>query len=496
MTKRVDRLSRAAAALMLILAVAFTGGFSLGKVSRAADDAGFPHVKHAKLFPTCGSCHAGIATGDSASMFPPAPSCKECHNGDDVKVVAWSAAAVRPTNLRFDHARHSRSTDSAGTSMDCARCHGDGPSVKNGMLVARPRPETCIGCHAHEAPSHLAPTSRCATCHVPLARATTLSDSAVGALPKPPSHAEPNFISTHGIAVKTETCATCHARESCARCHLNAATLAPIVALGSDARIARLLKGRPATYVLPSSHRRSDFPDAHGALAQMSVQTCATCHAQPSCRACHTGLLGARTINALPRGEPGKPAGIQLLPPPLSLVATTDPLGGRVVRVHPANFTLAHGPVAATGRLDCAGCHQQTFCSSCHQGTGQRRFHAFNFVSRHAAESYARETKCASCHNTEVFCRSCHREVAGIGAGSNRRAGTAHAGQPLWLLQHGEAARRGMPGCASCHQQTDCMRCHSAFGSRINPHGPDFNAKAMQKRNPTLCSYCHLGPPR
>ena len=325
MTKRVDRLSRAAAALMLILAVAFTGGFSLGKVSRAADDAGFPHVKHAKLFPTCGSCHAGISTGDSASMFPPAPSCKECHNGDDVKVVAWSAAAVRPTNLRFDHARHTRSTDSAGTSVDCARCHGDGPSVKNGMLVARPRPETCIGCHAHEAPSHFAATSRCATCHVPLARATTLSDSAVGALPKPPSHAEPNFISTHGIAVKTETCATCHARESCARCHLNAATLAPIVALGSDARIARLLKGRPATYVLPSSHRRSDFPDTHGALAQLSVQTCATCHAQPSCRACHTGMLGARTINALPRGEPGKPAGIQLLPPPLSLAATTDP---------------------------------------------------------------------------------------------------------------------------------------------------------------------------
>jgi hypothetical protein len=40
------------------------------------------------------------------------------------------------------------------------------------------------------------------------------------------------------------------------------------------------------------------------------------------------------------------------------------------------------------------------------------------------------------------------------------------------------------------------MQCHSAFGSRISPHGPDFDAKTMQKRNPTLCSYCHIGPPR
>jgi predicted CXXCH cytochrome family protein len=495
-TRKVDRVSRAAAALMLVLAVAFTGGFSVGRATRAADDAGFPHVKHGKLFPTCGGCHAGISTGDSVSMFPSAGSCKECHNGDDVKSVAWVAAPARPTNLRFDHARHAQSTDSAGTRTDCTRCHGDGPSVKNAMLVARARPETCIGCHAHEAPSHLAPSSRCATCHVPLSRATTLSDSAVGALPKPTSHTEPDFISTHGVGIKTETCATCHSRESCARCHVNAQTLAPIVALGSDARIARLVKGRTASYAIPSSHRQSDFANAHGALAQANAQTCATCHAQPSCRACHTGSLGARTINGLPRGEQGRPVGVQLRPPPMSLVATSDTLNARVVRVHSSDFTRTHGPAAATKRLDCAGCHQQSFCASCHQGSGQRRFHVTNFVSRHASESYARETKCASCHNAEVFCRSCHRDVAGIGAGSKRRAGTAHAGQPLWLLQHGEAARRGMPGCAGCHQQTDCMQCHSAFGGRVNPHGPDFNAKEMQKRNPTLCSYCHIGPPR
>jgi predicted CXXCH cytochrome family protein len=85
--------------------------------------------------------------------------------------------------------------------------------------------------------------------------------------------------------------------------------------------------------------------------------------------------------------------------------------------------------------------------------------------------------------------------VAGIAAGSKRRSGAAHSGQPVWLLQHGEAARRGMTSCASCHQQTDCMQCHSAVGSRVNPHGRDFNAAQMRKKNPTLCAYCHLTVP-
>jgi hypothetical protein len=133
---------------------------------------------------------------------------------------------------------------------------------------------------------------------------------------------------------------------------------------------------------------------------------------------------------------------------------------------------------------------------SCHQGNGQRLYHPFNFVARHPSEAYAHETNCASCHNTEVFCRSCHRDVAGIAADSKRRSGAAHAGQPLWLLQHGEAARRGMQSCASCHQQTDCLQCHSTVSGRVNPHGPDFNAAQMEKKNPSLCAYCHVGKPR
>jgi predicted CXXCH cytochrome family protein len=512
--------------VVFVLTLSSAVGFSVGRARRNSVDVAFPHATHAKLFPTCVGCHAGISSGDSATMFPPAASCTECHNGRDVKLAAWSYPSAHPTNLRFDHARHARLSDSAGTHLDCLKCHGSEPSPQ-WMMVARARPETCIGCHAHSAPSHLAESSRCTTCHVPLARATALSETTIAKFPKPSSHAAPDFITAHGplAAGSIASCATCHTRESCAGCHVNAATLGPIAALASDARVARILAGKPIVYPVPPSHRLTDFATTHGALARANIQTCATCHAQPSCLACHTGPLGARVIDALPQAGPGGAPGVQLrapraVPPPawppvggaapqihfaamvLAPVDTPPPspvtAGGgptQVVRVHPLDFVRTHGPIAASGRLNCAGCHQQSFCSTCHQGAGERRYHPFNFVARHASEAYARETKCASCHNTEVFCRSCHRDI-GIGAGSKRRSGTAHAGQPLWLLQHGEAARRGMQSCASCHQQTDCMQCHSAFGSRVSPHGPDFDAKAMQKRNPTLCSYCHIGPPR
>ena len=411
-----------------------------------------------------------------------------------------------------------RRTGAAGAPLDCAGCHGEGASPQR-MLVARPQPETCLGCHAHAAPSHLAASSACATCHVPLVRAVALSDSAIAALPKPPSHTPSSFLETHGtLAARSneKSCAMCHARESCARCHVNAGTSPPIVALGSDARVARLVRGRPAVYSVPASHRRSDFGSAHGDLARANVQACATCHAQPSCRSCHIGSLGTQAIEALPGEEPGRARGVQLHAPRAGALPqwpiaglTTRPTSGaaltmaavdspppRVVRAHALDFVRTHGPVAASGRLACAGCHtRQAFCTSCHQSAGERRYHPVDFTARHPSEAYARQNQCVSCHNMEAFCRSCHRDVAGIAAGSSRRSGAAHAGQPMWLLQHGEAARLGMPSCASCHQQTDCIQCHSTVGGRNNPHGPDFDAGRMRKKNPSLCLYCHVVVP-
>jgi len=49
-----------------------------------------------------------------------------------------------------------------------------------------------------------------------------------------------------------------------------------------------------------------------------------------------------------------------------------------------------------------------------------------------------------------------------------------------------------MEECASCHQQTSCLRCHSAkAGLRINPHGPGFDPDRVADRSTMSCGICH-----
>jgi hypothetical protein len=163
--------------------------------------------------------------------------------------------------------------------------------------------------------------------------------------------------------------------------------------------------------------------------------------------------------------------------------------------VHPAGFVRAHGIVASSGELQCLSCHAQRFCTDCHVGEmARRRYHPANFVSTHPAKAYGRDTECSSCHNTETFCLSCHRQV-GLAAKAGIRSTVYHNAQPFWLLEHGRAARQDLTNCTTCHQQTYCMQCHSDAGSRINPHGPDFNAALMAKRNSQICLFCHLKSP-
>ena len=371
------------------------------------------------------------------------------------------------------------------------------------MLVRHAAPETCLGCHTHRATEHLAEDNRCAVCHVPLAAATGLTAERVGALPRPPSHSRPDFALAHDprAPVAAASCAVCHARESCARCHVNAGSQPLIASLARDARVATLVRGRPAVYPVPADHRREDFRTAHGDSARANIARCATCHARPSCTTCHIGPLNG-PLARLPLAEPGGAPGIQLqlIPmqrrrPLLSPVALQDTVtAAKAVRVHDPLFRTNHKASASTSAATCAGCHEQRFCSDCHGGEGARRFHAANFTQRHAADSYGRETQCASCHNAELFCRSCHRS-SGL-ASKGRLDAAFHDAQPQWLLNHGRAARQGLQSCTTCHAQRDCLTCHSTIGWGVNPHGPGFQPERAASRNATQCLLCHLQVPR
>lgn len=396
--------------------------------------------------------------------------------------------------LVFSHQTHLANAKDA----TCESCHAPATPA-TWMNVARAAPERCLACHTHSASGHLADDNVCATCHGPLTSAVALTDAQVAALPKPASHARADFVSAHGAAAHAATanCATCHARESCTRCHVNGATAPAIRALGPDARVARLESGKAAVYPEPADHRNSRFALAHGAAARTDVARCATCHARASCETCHTGEGARDVLQRLPDARQATAPGVQLRlsTPMLTSMARQNDTTRHNVSVHAAGFVKIHGATAASGGLQCASCHAQRFCSDCHAGERvTRHYHPANFVSTHAPQAYSRETDCASCHSTEAFCRACHRQ-SGLAAKSNVRSTVFHNAQPLWLLQHGRAARQDLTSCTTCHQQTYCMQCHSELGSRINPHGPGFDAARISSKNPGLCLICHFKNP-
>ncbi len=477
----------------------------------AQGNAPFPHAKHSRLFPTCSGCHAGIATMDSARFFPAPALCATCHDGTVKPRVAWSRPPSRGAGLLvFSHQRHSVRAANA----DCESCHATSGRAQ-WMNVSRATPERCTSCHTHGATAHLDERNTCSTCHRTLASAVALTDSRIAGFPKPPSHAAADFASAHGgiARASSASCATCHSRESCQRCHVDGARQPLIRALGTDARIARLVSNRPASYPTPADHRTPRFALMHGAAARGNLARCATCHARASCESCHTGEGARELLRRIPDAREATAPGVQLrralTSQPLEVALAGAPVTRQaqgysapgpdtalhVVRVHPAGFARSHGPAAASGVQQCASCHSQRTCQSCHASERTtRRYHPANFVSTHAPQAYSRETECSSCHSTESFCRDCHRQT-GLTAKGNLRSAVFHNAQPLWLLQHGRAARQDLKSCATCHQQTYCMQCHSDLGSRVNPHGKDFDAARMSARNPALCLYCHLTNP-
>ena len=514
----------------LLLTVA---GMLPGQIYARTEKSPFPHDKHAKLFPTCAACHGGVTIGDAAAVMPPPSLCVECHDGTTSRRVVYNAPTPRQDFLRYEHRRHAAAVDSSG--RECASCHASRAGAP-WMAVQRATPESCQSCHTHRATTHLDADNRCATCHIPIATSRTITVGHLASLPRPPSHEAPRFAQKHdpGSGNGVAQCATCHTRESCALCHVNATDVAAINQLLPDARVASLLRGRVATYVTPDDHRDDSWASAHGRSAVAASQRCAACHAQPSCTVCHSGSLGRDAIRRLPSGVAGAP-GVKLTLAPSGSVAayvaapyarpaaragrqpTAQPAsqpavvsaahvsGGRArtvsapdtgrtaVRPHPPGFERQHAASAASGRLTCEGCHTQRYCAECHAGETKRNFHAANFVTRHAPESYGRDLECASCHNTEVFCRACHQSQ-GI-ASSGQQAGAYHNAQPLWLLQHGQAARRGLQSCTTCHAQRDCMQCHSQRGWGVSPHGQDFDAGRLGARARVMCARCHLTDP-
>lgn len=450
----------------------------------------FNHPKHAKLFPLCTTCHEGVVQA-GAPLYPVLRDCVSCHDGTiQPRVEFTPRTGMTPSNLRFTHARHGAEALRAAPrdstiAVRCQACHAEPDAPR--MEVRHAVVGNCLSCHKLPVEHLAVADTACATCHLPLAQATGLPRTAVAGFPEPPSHKTAGFdqaghgtlaVPAHGSGVSA-SCATCHAREFCITCHVNAPEVAAIQALALDERSTAIAAKLPE----PSSHQSAEFATAHAKAASAKGASCAACHTRESCAACHQPPF-PRPVEALASAGPGRGVG-----------ATIE---RRAPASHTTAFREGHGAEASARPASCSGCHVRAQCLDCHRpdpsGTNTRQaYHPAAFLTRHPAQAYTRQANCSDCHNPGQFCQTCHLQ-SGLTAGKNRIGARGfHDAIPNFGLGHGQAARQTLESCASCHAERDCTACHSSVsgGFRFSPHGPGFNPDRLLKKNPSLCVACH-----
>lgn len=451
----------------------------------------FPHQEHAGLFPLCTGCHEGVTEGDRTAFYPQPTLCAGCHDGIELDSVRWTPPpADEPEPIRFSHPEHAAEIAREGDpELACEACHtpeGDPRMAVAGQQVTG----QCFECHGHPARAHYVDAD-CGTCHPPAATNGLVMGSAwLAGIPYPEDHVTGDFLSeVHGelAAAEPGRCATCHTRERCVSCHVNAADRATIAAIPAAPEELELPR-YSAHYNIPPSHLAPDFLEGHGALA--ATQSCATCHTREDCATCHTGT---------------PPDPVARLASAAEVLAPGVLLARRAPESHTrASFALDHGTLAAAEPSSCTTCHTRPMCSDCHDAAAVKvvlpgdfagpRFHPDNYMARHSAEAYGRRLECATCHDVAAFCRDCHAEAGFRAAG--RLGPGFHDAEPLWLLRHGQAARQGLESCATCHQQRDCLQCHSTVGAfQVSPHGSGFDPERARSRNPGICFACHVTLP-
>lgn len=196
--------------------------------------------------------------------------------------------------------------------------HAMGAFLENHGSEAIAADATCAACHT---------AGSCTTCHVgsPQLAAglpTAGPGRGAGALVvrnRPPSH-DLDFLAAHGPAAATrpETCAGCHVRSDCTECHRPGAAVAagfhppdfatrhPASAYaretscsnchstGEFCQTCHAASGLGGTDVLGSEFHdgQAAFVVGHGAPARQALETCASCHVERDCLACHSSVAG------------------------------------------------------------------------------------------------------------------------------------------------------------------------------------------------------------
>ena len=277
------------------------------------------------------------------------------------------------------------------------------------------------------------------------------------------------------LPTKEPSCSRCHdvkSKEGCATCHS-----APESARPFERRTRK-------TNFLHSQHEKA-------------TKDCASCHKEPdhkphkagdhkSCGACH-----AKDLDNLLCAKCHRDFSFA------GLTALTR-------FTHKANFLTEHGAYATRSVRTCAQCHTETFCTECHgkkaglrpsikypEAVKRNFVHRGDYLTLHRIEAKTNGGRCLKCHAAKQ-CESCHTR-SGVSARASR---PANRHPSTWMNKggsdfHGDAARKDIVACASCHRGRGpgyCIDCHKA-GQGLSPHGQGF-PQGLDKGQ-GACAKCH-----
>lgn len=163
--------------------------------------------------------------------------------------------------------------------------------------------------------------------------------------------------------------------------------------------------------------------------------------------------------------------------------------GSGVPANHGPFFLNEHKLLARKASINCADCHQQSFCLDCHNGGGlvpdmqkslsrrgeyMPKTHRSDFISIHPLKAADNPRDCYRCHESN-FCSDCHNRQ--IQKNRTRMSIKPHrpvyvspgVPEPSWVSNHSAEARRNLQSCQGCHpQKSDCTNfaCHPNLRGR------------------------------
>ena len=292
-------------------------------IKKVSERRTFEHRAHVVEGVSCTRCHSSVAESedDTPVQLPETALCLECHEKPHDARRCRNCHGLEDTDMRteqarlhlsFEHRDHVRELDG-----NCARCHS---AVSEDGSRLLPKMGECLGCHEHSSEfdrracnrchenletedsrpeSHVvhgadfsrshgaqasAQSDLCATCHSQTecaschgATVPALSQRLDFVRARLEGIHRANFMSRHSLEAKSDPglCATCHATDTCQRCHESSGVASKFEAVASP---------HPTGWVGLSSN-------LHGPAARRDPLSCASCHGgagEMLCVSCHS----------------------------------------------------------------------------------------------------------------------------------------------------------------------------------------------------------------